>query len=155
MFKKRRDIIQGGGVRSEINNIRDVWYEGYQRLLEEAQARASVQILPATDERRRHPRFRVRSRDVGTPREPVVAVQDMSISGVCFEGQADYYPARQLILSLANVFSTESDVVACERLPRVAPEAPVRFRVRCRFRDEEHGLQFLTLTLELERVERE
>jgi PilZ domain len=140
-------------VRDEIRNIRDVWQAGYQRLLDEARGGGRVQVLPSNDERRRCPRFPVRSEDIASPQEAPLAVEDMSITGVAFRSRERYAPQRPLTLSLANVFSTVTDVVACEPLGDPLDGAP-RYRVRCRFHDEEHGLQFLTLTLELEHIER-
>lgn len=140
-------------VRDEIHNIRDVWQEGYERLLKDARKSGTVHQRDAVHERRVHPRFPVASRDVSAAEERGVRLQDMSISGLAFESANAHYPARSLTVSLANVFSTETEVLACEALPSRNPDGPVRYRVRCRFLDEEHGLQFLTLTLELERVE--
>jgi PilZ domain len=139
-------------VRDEIRNIRDVWQAGYQRLLEEARGGGRVRVLASDDERRAHPRFPVRSEDIASPSEGRLAVEDMSVTGLSFHSREPYGAEQPLTVSLANVFSTETDVVACERL-ETPPDAAPRYRVRCRFRDEEHGLQFLTLTLELERLE--
>jgi len=144
-------------VRDEIRNIRDVWFEGYQRLLEEARAGGRVRVLASADERRQHPRFAVGSQDIATARETSVQVEDMSVSGVAFRSPFAYFSERPLTLSLASVFSTQTDVLACEPLDADPddPDRAPRYRVRCRFRDAEHGLQFLTLTLELEHIEKE
>lgn len=140
-------------MRDAILNIRDVWQEGYQRLLDEARERGDVQMRGGLQERREHPRFPVRSGDVTSPEQGPVAVEDMSITGISFFTPVDPATRRELTLSLANVFSTDLDVLACERLPDEADGTP-RYRVRCRFRNPDHGLQFLTLTLELDRIER-
>lgn len=141
-------------MRDEIKNIRDVWNEGYERLLHEARTSGAVDMLASDDERRRHPRFRVVTHDVVAMERGAVQVEDMSLSGLAFRCGSDLQSGEELTVSLANVFSTETEVLACERLPKDGPGGAPRFRVRCRFKDEEHGLQFLTLTLELERVER-
>jgi hypothetical protein len=140
-------------VRDEIRNLHELWFEGYQRLLREARARAAVSDLIGPDERRGHPRFRIGSQDVTTNHERPLALRDMSITGLAFESARGYFTDRQVTLSLANVFSAETEVLACDPLAPEAHGGP-RYRVRCRFRDEEHGLQFLTLALELERIER-
>jgi hypothetical protein len=141
-------------MRNEIRNIRDVWLEGYRRLLKQAQAEG--RIVPNADphERRRHPRFLVQTADVSTPREHPLAVCDLSWCGVAFDSDQEYFPQRPLTLELAGVFSTEAEVLACDRRPEAGAN-PHRYRVRCRFRDEAHGLQFLTLALELHEIERD
>ena len=140
-------------MRKEIRNIRDVGYVGYERLLGEARARRTIRMLDAGDERRRHPRFPVHTDVIASPAEGVLAVADMSITGLAFRSDRLYIPEHPLTLSLANVFSAVVDIVACDRISDPALTPP-RYRVRCRFCDEEHGLQFLTLTLEVERIER-
>ena len=140
-------------MRAEIKNLRDVWWEGYQRLLVKAEAAGAVGSRSTTHERRQHPRFPIRSEDVSTSAEGVLTVRDMSLSGLAFETGVHYEADRRLLVALAGVFSTETDILACDRLPEDSPEGSPRYRVRCRFRDEEHGLQFLTLALELENLE--
>lgn len=139
-------------MREDILNIRDVWQEGYQRLLEEARASGQVQVLDPSQERRGYPRFTVHSSDVATRDGEPVDVRDMSVSGLSFVTANDHVSQRYRTLSLANAFSTEIDIVACDRLQDNGEGAP-RYRVRCRFRNLDHGLQFLTLALELNRIE--
>lgn len=139
-------------MRDEIHRIQDVWQAGYERLVEEARAKGLLARREDEPERRRDPRFPVGSGDVSAHGVGPVEVEDMSVSGLAFRSPRSYLAHRALTVSLANVFSTETEVLACDRLPGSEEAAP-RYRVRCRFKDGEHGLQFLTLTLELERIE--
>ena len=143
---------RGSTVRDAIHSIRDVWQAGYERLLADARAKGLLAGRKGGAERRRDPRFPVASGDVSAAGAGAVELEDMSISGLAFRSARSYLAHRTLTLSLASVFSTETEVLACERLPD-GGDSPPRYRVRCRFKDGEHGLQFLTLTLELERVE--
>jgi hypothetical protein len=136
------------------HSIREVWWQGYLRLLGEAVAGGSVSLRPPHQERRQYPRFPLHSQDIATPGTTPVDVYDISVSGVAFRGDRTYFRNRPLTLSLARVFSTETDVLGCELATDIhSREIPV-YRVRCRFRDDEQGLQFLMLALELDRIER-
>jgi PilZ domain len=138
-------------MRDDVPDLRAVWLAGYRRELEQARARGCVYELAPVAERRGQPRIRIHSRDVAAPGAGPLEVKDMSVTGLAFRSGRAYAPQRPLTLSLAHVFSAETDVLACER--QDDRRDPPRYRVRCRFRDEAQGLQFLALTLELERLE--
>jgi hypothetical protein len=136
------------------HSIREVWWQGYLRLLGEAVAGGSVALRPPHQERREYPRFQLRSQDIATPGTTPVEVHDISVSGLAFRGDRTYFRSRPLTFSLARVFSAETDVLGCELVANAYSREIPTYRVRCRFRDDEQGLQFLMLALELDRIER-
>ncbi len=131
-------------------NLRDVWYSGYLRFLAEAQERATIVVLSPSHEQRKHPRFPIDEGQFTSATGRPIAVWDMSISGLCFYATESMTPGTVLEICLATVFCTAAEIVACEQLDD--PNTP--YKVRCRFTDEEQGLQFLTLALELLQLER-
>lgn len=141
-------------MRAAILTIRDVWQAGYQRLISEALADGRVQIRPDDKERRSEPRFCLEGRNVLAPDLGPVTDVDVSATGVALTSGVPAPVGSRLTVSLANAFCTETTVVDCQ--PASAARDPESgYLVRGRFIDEAHGLQFVTLALELERVERD
>jgi hypothetical protein len=140
--------------RNELKNVQDVWLDGYRRLLAEAQADGHVHMLAAESEHRRHPRFELSTADVTSQDEIELVIENMSRSGLTFLDSNARAQNSTLSLSLAKVLSAEVRIVACEAVPE-ATEGLSRYRVRCCFVDEGQGLLFVTLALELLRIERE
>lgn len=146
-------------MREEILTIRDVWLAGYRQRLAEERAAGRLEMLPEGDERRRFPRVRVTGGNVAAEELGPVEVLNLSASGLAMASPVPFAVDQPLTVSLANVFSTETRVVRCEPLAAPAGDkpagAPQLYVVRGQFADADHGLQFVTLALELDRLERE
>jgi PilZ domain len=136
-------------MRNAMLNVRDVWSQGYRRLLDQAQLHGALPARGAGAERRADPRFPIASPLVTVPGEGGATIQDMSVSGVAFRAERRSEAGRRLSCSLAKVFSAEAEVVGCEPLGGSDAGSRGGYRVRCRFRNPQHGLQFLMLALEL------
>jgi hypothetical protein len=118
----------------------------YAEILAEA-ARAR-DARPGDVERRGAPRVPVVTGELAVNRQHPVTTVDISISGVCFLSELPFAVGSDLDLSLAGVFSVSARVVGCEMEESDATFLETRYRVRCRFADEEQGMEVLVLTKE-------
>jgi PilZ domain len=79
-----------------------------------------------------------------------VSPVDLSVSGACFFAERPFSPGARIDLSVASVFTVQAEVVDCEMEESGEEFLEVHYRVRCRFVDEEAGLEMLVLTKERE-----
>jgi PilZ domain len=117
------------------------WEEEYERLLNEAIAGGIVSILPSGSEKRRHPRFRLAEQ---VPHDVV----DLSISGLAFYAQRPFTVGHTIMVSLHQILAIQAQVLGCD--PLSGADAPAPYKIRCRFTDEDYGLRFLVLAMEME-----
>ncbi|MBI3993669.1 MAG: PilZ domain-containing protein [Candidatus Lambdaproteobacteria bacterium] len=126
--------------------------EAYQRLLAECQKRGEVLDEPLGHERRSNPRVRVHPDRLAQPLSPWRVAVDISANGISF--YADERPAagQPITIALGNLVEAQADVLACQEVPLQVLHDPARYRVRCRFADEEQGLRMLVAIKEMEGV---
>lgn len=124
--------------------------EAYQRLLEQCRARGELLEEPVGQERRRHPRFRVRPNRLPQPLSPWRLAIDVSPNGIAFYADQPTDAGHTVRIELGGTLAVDADVVACQEVPLESLHDPTRYRVRCRFTDEEQGLRMLLAIKELE-----
>ncbi len=72
-----------------------------------------------------------------------VSVIDISRSGVCFFTNVRFQPGHRFSFSLGDVFAVVAEVVDCNAEETDSGLMEVRYRVRCRFVEQELELHHL------------
>jgi hypothetical protein len=124
------------------------WDEEYERILNEATSEGRVHVLPQGSEKRRHPRFKLQSAKILVTEQVPHEIVDLSISGLAFYSPQPLPVGQLIMVSLHEILAIQAEVLGCDTM--TGPEAPAACRVRCRFTDENYGLRFLVLAIELE-----
>lgn len=83
---------------------------------------------------------------------PVTTV-DVSTTGACFLSEHAFLPGSRISISIADVFSLDATVVACDMEETDAMFLETRYRVHCSFDDESQGMEMLVVAKEHELVE--
>lgn len=125
------------------------WQQEYERILEEAKKGGRVQILPNHAEKRRHPRFRLKTGKVLVTEQIPHDVVDLSVSGLAFYSDRPFAVGAAIMMSLHQVVAIQAEVMGCDALS--GPDAPAPYKVRCQFQDADYGLRFLVVAMEMER----
>lgn len=122
--------------------------EAYERLLE--RARSCGELLDETTgkEQRRHPRMRIRVNRLPQRMSPWPLAVDISLSGMAFDTDAPCEAGRAVTIALGPDISAAAEVLACQEVPVL--HEPARYRVRCRFADDDQGLRMLVAVKEME-----
>ncbi len=121
----------------------------YRRVLEESRRRGEVVEDGPGMERRSNPRIRVNPGDLPAELDPWVFAIDISISGMAIYAEEPAEPGHTVDLDMAGL-TTQAEVVACHEEPAGGPDHPGRYRLHCRFKDEEEGMRLLVRIKELE-----
>jgi hypothetical protein len=124
--------------------------EAYQRVLETSRRNGDVLDEPAGQERRKHPRIRVKPGELPTELDPWVFAIDISISGMAFYADEPVETGKHVNISLGDAAHAEVEVMGCHEEPSSTPNLPSRYRLHCRFADEEEGMRLLVSIKELE-----
>jgi PilZ domain len=124
------------------------WEEEYERFLDEALRERRLRILPAGSEKRRHPRFKLNATQILVTEQVPHDIVDLSISGLSFFSDRTFDEGQRIMVSLRQILAIQAEVLGCETLS--GPDLPARYKVRCRFTDEEYGLRFLVLAIEMD-----
>lgn len=124
--------------------------EAYHRILAESRRKGDLKEEGGAGERRRHPRVRVNPADLPADLDPWVFAIDISISGMAFFADEPVPVGESVTLALSERLSVEAEVVACHTEPPEQPGGPTRYRLHCRFADEEQGKRLLVAIKELE-----
>ena len=122
----------------------------YERILEEGRLRGDLQDEPVEEERRRHPRIRVNPGDLPVEIDPWVFAIDVSISGMAFYSDQPVEDGERVTIALGNELAVDAEVVSSQFEPGDNPYLPSRYRLHCRFADEEQGKELLVRIKELE-----
>jgi PilZ domain len=142
-------------ARTEQGALQDVgqWEREYEALLEQALAGGGVERLPAGQDRRAHPRFRLRANTIGVQLEAQFPVLDMSADGVSFRSPLAMPAGHSLNLVLGKAFLVAVDVVDCEAA-RAGPQAAQwPWLVHCRFTNAGDGKRLLVMLNAMQELE--
>jgi hypothetical protein len=124
--------------------------EAYRRVLAESRRKGDLLEEAPGTERRRHPRVRINRDDLPAELDPWVFAIDISISGMALFADDPVEPGGTVTMALGDQFSVEAEVMRCQEEPPTAPHLPTRYRLHCRFADEEEGMRLLVAIKELE-----
>lgn len=127
----------------------------YAQILERFAQEAG--LMGKASDRRHAPRIPVASRHLtaavaekGVRTDIDVLTKDISMSGVCFYADRPFELGVEIELAVAKVFSLTASVVSCEMEETDSTMLEVRYRVRCQFLDEHHGMELMVIAKEAE-----
>ena len=123
----------------------------YERLLANARSRGDLLDETSGQELRRHPRMRVRVNHVPQPMGPWPMAADISLSGMAFHTSEPCEAGRVVDITLGPDISVAAEVLACDEVPVL--HEPARYRVRCRFADDDQGMRLLVALKEMETLQ--
>jgi hypothetical protein len=126
------------------------WEDEYERILRDGLQSGKVSVLPSSSEKRRHPRFRLRSGTIFIKEDHPFEVINLSRSGLAFYGVREFKEDERISISLHQLMAIEAVVVGCDMEETDSNLMEYRYRVRCRFLNDDYGLQFLVMALEME-----
>jgi len=124
--------------------------QDYERVLDASRRKGEVHDEPPGSERRRHPRIRVNPGSLPAELDPWVFAIDVSISGMAFYADEPVEAGATVNIHLDEQVHAEVDVLACDAEQSDQPYLPVRYRLHCRFADEEAGKRLLVAIKDLE-----
>lgn len=124
--------------------------DAYQHLVDECRRRGEVLDEPVGYDRRRHPRLRVRVNKLAQRISPWPLAIDISAAGMAFYTNEPADTGHHVRIALGDSLAAEADVLACQEVPLDLLRDPVRYRIRCRFADEDQGMRMLMAIKELE-----
>lgn len=124
--------------------------QDYERVLESSRSKGEVLEEPGGGDRRKHPRIKVQPGALPVELDPWVFAIDISISGMAFYADEAAVPGLTVTIALGDHASVEAEVVGCRPEPPAAAGAPPRYRLHCKFADEEAGMRLLVAIKELE-----
>jgi hypothetical protein len=124
--------------------------QSYQHVLEQCRSQGDVLAEAAGQEQRGHPRLRVHPARLAQPLSPWKLAVDISATGMAFFVEKPPALKSPIRIALGDQLEAEADVLACQEVPLDVLQDPPRYRVRCRFTDEEQGLRMLVAIKEME-----
>ena len=134
---------------------RDNLHSRYSRIIEEESSETPTPdgVPPDGIERRRHPRIEVKPGDLPVLLDPWVFAIDVSISGMAFYSEEEVEAGKVINITLGHMMYAEAEVVNCILEEPASPYHPARYRLNCRFLDENQGMELLVKIKDLESVE--
>lgn len=123
--------------------------ERYAQIIAKAGKQTARQGLAPALERRGAPRMLVTCQVSVNATFPVTTV-DVSATGACFLSEHAFSPGSKISINVADVFSLDATVVACEMEETDAMFLETRYRVHCHFDDESQGMEMLVMAKEHE-----
>lgn len=124
------------------------WEEEYDRILDQAIGGGRVEILPSGSEKRRHPRFRLPSGKILVTEQVPHDIVDLSVSGLAFYAERPFPVGQVIMVSLRQILAIQAEVLGSDAVTGGAQDGA--YKIRCRFTDEDYGLRFLVLAMEME-----
>jgi hypothetical protein len=131
-------------AESDVNKI-------YRRLVEDGERHGALEPKGSGSERRKQPRFRANATELTVRAELKVAAIDVSVSGLAFHSQFPVQIGQALNITVANLFTVDSEVVFCHLEEANEDFTQTLYRVQCRFPEEEQGKYLLVMIKELEK----
>ncbi len=126
--------------------------QNYQLLIEESISSGVVKIGKNGDEMRKDPRFRVRDGAISVRIEPTFEILDLSATGMAFLSDISFKPGTSITLFLEETMGMQANVIGCVMLETDSDMLETRYRVQCRFDNEEHGRRVLLMMSEVNKL---
>lgn len=126
--------------------------QNYQLLIEESISSGVVKIGKNGDEMRKDPRFRVRDGAISVRIEPTFEILDLSATGMAFLSDISFKPGTSITLFLEETMGMQANVIGCVMLETDSDMLETRYRVQCRFDNEEHGRRVLLMMSEVDKL---
>ena len=126
--------------------------QNYQLLIEESISSGVVKIGKNGDEMRKDPLFRVRDGAISVRIEPTFEILDLSATGMAFLSDISFKPGTSITLFLEETMGMQANVIGCVMLETDSDMLETRYRVQCRFDNEEHGRRVLLMMSEVNKL---
>jgi len=123
----------------------------YQNILETGETEQGTP--PQGRERRTQPRLRIESGMLPIDINPWVFAVDISVSGMSFFTEDPVPVGERFTITLGHEAFAGAEVLLCRLEEEASSYQPARYRVNCRFTDEDEGKNMLVRIKELEGVE--
>ncbi len=129
------------------------WQEEYKNLLKSG--RTAGEIVPMADgmERRKNPRFKLKTGYVWIKVEPRFQVVDVSVTGISLFSDFQFQPGNVITVTLGKAFSVEATVIDCQLVVSDEMFFENKYLVRGEFEGEDIGMQFLVMIKEMDDLE--
>ena len=126
--------------------------QNYQMLIEESVTSGIVKIGKNGDEMRKDPRFKVRDGSFSVRVEPTFEILDLSATGMAFLSDISFTPGTTITLFLEETTGVQAFVIGCVMMETNPDLLETRYRVQCRFENEEHGRRVLLMMSEVNKL---
>ena len=130
----------------------DIWEQDYSKLIRKWTEAGAIDPPPDGDERRRFPRFKLKSKSITIQVESQFPVVDLSLSGISFLSNMAIDARQTINLVLEKTFQVEVEVVKSRKVALTEEGVDWPYRVHCRFVNPRHGMQLLVLLDEMDNL---
>ena len=124
----------------------------YQILIEESISSGMLKIGKNGDEMRKEPRFQVRDGAISVRVEPTFEILDLSATGMAFLSDIAFTPGTIITLYLEETTGVQAFVIGCVMKETDPDFLETRYRVQCRFDNEEHGCRVLLMMSDVNKL---
>lgn len=131
------------------------WKDDYNRIITDSNNSGELDQREKGDDRRHHPRFRLKTGFVWVKVTPRFTVVDVSVSGIAIHSDFPFQNGDVINITLGKAFSVEAEVVNCSLVATDPDFMEAKYLVRCQFEDESIGMQFLVMIKEMDNLDLE
>jgi len=131
------------------------WKSDYDRIVNDSGKAGELAERDDGEDRRRHPRFRLKTGFVWVKVTPRFNVVDVSVSGLSLHSDFLFKEGDVVNITLGKAFAVEAEVVHCEMVATDPDFMEAKYLVRCQFEDEDTGIQFLVMIKEMDNLDLE
>ena len=122
--------------------------QAYDKILSE-QKSDQIAKIKGNKDRRISPRFKVDSTDLAISVTLAVSTINVSVDGLSFYSLHAFQIGQTFTIQLGQVFSLQAEVLACEVEEIDEELLEMRYRVHCRYSEQEGGMELLVLLKEM------
>ncbi len=131
------------------------WKEAYEEILREEKEEKDGGEPSGGDERRKQPRFRIKSGYVWIKIQPRFFVVDVSVSGISLLSDYPFEIGEELSMTLGKALNILSMVKECVLVQSDEALLENKYLVRCAFENEAQGMEFLVMIKETDELDLE
>lgn len=131
------------------------WKDAYEEILRQDSTQENGGQNPGGENRRKKPRFRIKSGYVWIKIQPRFTVVDVSVSGIALFSDYPFEVGEELSITLGKALNIISVVKECELVQSDEGLLENKYHVRCNFENEEQGMEFLVMIKETDELELE
>ena len=139
--------------RSDMSDAN--WKEAYEEILLQEKGEKDDGEFSIGDERRKQPRFRIKSGYVWIKIQPRFFVVDVSVSGISLLSDYPFEIGEELSIILGKALNIVSVVKECVLVQSDEALLENKYLVRCSFENEQQGMEFLVMIKETDELDLE
>lgn len=129
------------------------WKDAYEQILRNEEEREQIDIAPTGLEKRRQPRFRIKTGYVWIKIQPKFSVVDVSVQGIALHSDYPFEVGEELNITLGKALNIASVVKECRLVQSDELLLENKYLVGCEFENEDQGMQFLVMMKETDDLE--